>query len=65
VRRLKLFLPLGIFALLAVLLFRGLSLDPQALPSALIDRPLPAFSLPSLNGDEVLEPVSLAESPFF
>ena len=63
-RRLKLFLPLGIFALLAVLLFRGLSLDPQALPSALIDRPLPAFSLPSLNGDEVLEPVSLAGKPF-
>jgi cytochrome c biogenesis protein CcmG/thiol:disulfide interchange protein DsbE len=38
-----LFIPLGLFALLAVLLFRGLSLDPQALPSALIDRPLPEF----------------------
>jgi membrane-bound metal-dependent hydrolase YbcI (DUF457 family) len=33
----------------ALLLFRGLSLDPQALPSALIDQPLPAFSLPVLG----------------
>ncbi len=63
-RRLKLFLPLGIFALLAVLLFRGLSLDPQALPSALIDRPLPAFSLPSLAGDKTLTPDGLIGEPF-
>jgi len=48
-QRLKLFLPLGLFALLAVLLFRGLSLDPQALPSALVDRPLPDFRLPRLG----------------
>lgn len=46
--RLKLFLPLGIFLALALLLYRGLSLDPQALPSALVDRPLPSFSLPGL-----------------
>ena len=64
--RLKLFLPLGLFALLAVLLFRGLSLDPQALPSALVDRPLPEFSLPRLadgatldRGDIVGEPMLL------
>ncbi len=48
-KRLKLFLPLGIFLVLSVLLFRGLSLDPQALPSALIDKPIPAFSLPALG----------------
>ena len=47
--RLKLFIPLAAFALLAVLLFRGLSLDPQALPSALVDRPLPEFELPMLD----------------
>lgn len=46
--RLKLFAPLGLFALLAALLFRALSLDPQALPSALLDKPLPAFALPRL-----------------
>ena len=49
--RLKLFAPLALFVLLAVLLYRGLSLNPQELPSALIDQPMPAFSLPSL-GDE-------------
>jgi cytochrome c biogenesis protein CcmG/thiol:disulfide interchange protein DsbE len=48
-RRLKLFLPLALFAALSVLLFRGLSLDPTALPSALIDKPLPEFSLPALD----------------
>ena len=49
--RLKLFLPLFLFALLAILLFRGLFLDPNEMPSALIDRPVPAFSLPALAGD--------------
>ncbi len=47
--RLKLFLPLGLFLALALLLARGLQLDPKALPSALIDRPLPEFSLPALG----------------
>jgi cytochrome c biogenesis protein CcmG/thiol:disulfide interchange protein DsbE len=42
--RLKLFLPLALFVLLARAALRGLSLDPQALPSALIDRPLPSSS---------------------
>jgi cytochrome c biogenesis protein CcmG/thiol:disulfide interchange protein DsbE len=61
--RLKLFVPLGLFVLLAVLLFRGLSLDPQALPSALIDRSLPAFSLPTLGGDQVLSADDLTGQP--
>lgn len=52
--RLKLFLPLFLFAALALFLFRGLSLDPTAMPSALIDRPLPAFELPALGGDAML-----------
>ncbi len=52
--RLKLFLPLFLFALLALVLFRGLSLDPAAMPSALIDRPLPAFELPALGADTLL-----------
>lgn len=53
--RLKLFLPLGIFLALALLLARGLQLDPKALPSALIDRPLPEFSLPVLGADQIVE----------
>ena len=52
--RLKLFLPLLLFVAVAVFLFRGLSLDPQELPSALIDKPMPTFSLPALGGDRVL-----------
>ncbi len=52
--RLKLFLPLILFVVLAAFLFRGLSLDPQALPSALIDRPLPEFSLPVLGQERLI-----------
>ncbi len=46
--RAKLFIPLIIFTGLALFLARGLQLDPKALPSALIDRPFPVFSLPNL-----------------
>lgn len=53
--RLKLFLPLILFAIMAVFLFRGLSLDPQAMPSALIDQPLPEFTLPVLGEDRLLK----------
>ena len=52
--RLKLFLPLILFVVLALFLFRGLELDPKELPSALIDRPLPEFRLPSLGQDRIL-----------
>lgn len=52
--RLKLFIPLILFAVMAVFLFRGLSLDPQELPSALLDRPLPQFSLPALGQERVV-----------
>ena len=54
--RLKLFLPLLLFAVLAGFLWMGLKLDPKALPSALLDKPWPAFSLPALeNGTTVSE----------
>lgn len=52
--RSKLFLPLVVFGALAILLFRGLSLDPRALPSALIDAPVPAFALPELRTGELI-----------
>lgn len=58
--RLKLFLPLFLFALLALTLFRGLSLDPTEIPSALIDRPLPSFKLPALGSDAVLTQADVA-----
>jgi cytochrome c biogenesis protein CcmG/thiol:disulfide interchange protein DsbE len=52
--RLKLFIPLLLFVVLAAFLFRGLSLDPKAMPSALIDQPLPSFSLPRLGTEELI-----------
>lgn len=61
--RLKLFLPLLLFAALAGLLFRGLSLDPQELPSALIDRPLPEFDLPALHGEGQLSRADVTGEP--
>ncbi len=42
-------LPLGIFIALAALLFYGLRLDPRKVPSPLIDKPAPAFTLESLS----------------
>ena len=42
-------LPLGIFIVIAVFLGIGLKLDPREVPSPLIDKPAPAFSLPQLQ----------------
>ena len=53
-KRLILLLPLALFLGVAVFLYRGLFLNPQELPSALIDKPLPAFSLPDLKNEQRL-----------
>lgn len=53
-KRVKLFLPLIIFAILAVFLMRGLKLDPAAMPSALLNKPWPVFSLPTLESSETV-----------
>jgi len=42
-------IPLGIFILMAALLGYGLSLDPRKVPSPLIGKPAPTFSLASLH----------------
>lgn len=47
-KRAILLLPLLIFLGVAVFLYRGLFLNPTELPSALIDKSFPAFSLPSV-----------------
>jgi cytochrome c biogenesis protein CcmG/thiol:disulfide interchange protein DsbE len=57
--RLKLFLPLVIFAILAIFLMRGLKLDPNAMPSALLDKPWPVFSLPTLESGEIVSEKNL------
>jgi len=45
----KFLIPIGMFALLGLLLAYGLKLDPRRIPSPLVDKPLPAFSLPTLE----------------
>lgn len=62
-QRLRLFVPLLIFLALGLLLARGLQLDPQALPSAMIDRPFPQFSLTALGSDEPLSREVLLGAP--
>lgn len=52
--RLFLFVPVAIFIGLAGLLYRGLSLDPTQLPSALIDRELPEFNLRKLGTEDYI-----------
>ena len=42
-------IPLAIFAVLVGFLFVGLYRDPREVPSPLIDKPAPAFSLPHLR----------------
>ncbi|MAZ88177.1 MAG: DsbE family thiol:disulfide interchange protein [Cellvibrionaceae bacterium] len=53
--RFKLFLPLMIFVVLAGFFWRGLSLDPTAMPSALIDQPMPVFSLSTVKQPEQMK----------
>ncbi len=49
----KRFLPLIIFAGIFVAFMVGLTLNPREIPSALINKPAPEFSLPPLKGDGV------------
>ena len=47
-RRFVLFIPLIIFLVIGALFWKGLGLNPTELPSALINKSVPDFSLPSL-----------------
>ncbi|HEV7370595.1 DsbE family thiol:disulfide interchange protein [Arenibaculum sp.] len=51
-KRLVFLAPLALFLVVAVYFAVGLTRDPRAIPSALIDRPVPDFSLPSIEGAE-------------
>ncbi|MDA7085916.1 DsbE family thiol:disulfide interchange protein [Pseudomonas sp. SA3-5] len=62
-KRLILLLPLAIFLGVALFLYRGLFLDPAELPSALIDKPFPAFSLPAVEGDKSISQADLKGQP--
>ncbi len=43
-------LPLAVFVVVGLFLYRGLSLDPGQIPSTLIDKPVPAFRLDPVQG---------------
>ena len=45
----KFVIPLVVFVALGLLLWMGLSLDPRKIPSPLVGKPLPTFSLASLH----------------
>lgn len=49
----KRFLPLFIFAGIFITFAVGLTLNPREIPSALINKAAPEFSLPALEGDDV------------
>ena len=49
--RIKLFIPLLVFVLLSGLFWLGLRLNPAEVPSALIDKPFPAFQLSRLDDE--------------
>lgn len=52
-RRILYLLPLAAFVAMAVWFAIGLTRDPSKLPSALLDRPAPEFTLPALAGIDV------------
>ncbi len=62
-KRVLMLLPLAIFLVVAVLLYRGLFLDPTELPSALIGKPFPAFELPAVEGDRQVRREDLLGKP--
>ena len=48
--RLIYILPLGVFLVMAVYFAIGLTKDPKILPSALLHKPIPEFTLPPIEG---------------
>lgn len=62
-KRWILLLPLVLFLGVALFLYRGLYLDPAELPSALIDKPFPEFSLPAVQNDKTMTRADLLGKP--
>lgn len=65
VKRLKLFIPLIVFTLMSGLLMLGLEKDPNDLPSVLIGKQMPEFSLPNLaDPSEMITAESMEGKPY-
>jgi cytochrome c biogenesis protein CcmG/thiol:disulfide interchange protein DsbE len=61
----KSLIPLGIFLVLAVFLYIGLGLNPRTVPSPLIGKPAPAFTLPALdNLERMVSPEDFKGQPW-
>ncbi len=64
-KRLRLFIPLIVFVFLSALLYMGMSRNPDDLPSVLIGKTVPEFSLPSLNNpSEQITKAQIVGKPF-
>lgn len=64
-KRLKLFIPFVVFAIMSVFLYVGLSLDPNELPSVLVGKPVPQFELPSLEDEsKTITPADMQGKPY-
>ncbi|GIR69777.1 MAG: hypothetical protein CM15mP74_10280 [Halieaceae bacterium] len=61
--RLKRFAPLLGFVLLAGLLYKGLSIDPTALPAARVGQPFPSFTQLELTSGREITEQSLSPGP--
>lgn len=62
--RIMVWLPLAVFAVLVGFFFKGLTLDPNEQPSALIGQPVPEFQLTDLNTGQPLSREQLPQQPF-
>jgi cytochrome c biogenesis protein CcmG/thiol:disulfide interchange protein DsbE len=52
-RGLSVMLPVSVFFAITILLAVGLTMDPKKVPSPLIDKPVPEFGLPPVQGREL------------
>ena len=62
-KRLKLFLPLAVFIGLGIFLLQGLEKDPNAMPSALLNQPVPVFELAVLGGNSTVDQTIFTGQP--
>ncbi|MFT2110287.1 DsbE family thiol:disulfide interchange protein [Marinomonas sp. 2405UD68-3] len=63
-KKLLVFLPLFIFAILAGIFFLQLGKDTQYMPSALIDKPLPNVALVNLETNQIVKNNGLPKGPY-
>ena len=62
--RIMVWLPLAVFAVLVGFFFKGLTLDPNEQPSALIGQPVPEFQLTDLNTGQPLSREQVPQQSF-